>query len=283
MNLYAKDLDQTAAEASSGQPVLLYARKYVYDKTWHSYLHTHNHIEIFYITEGSGSFQFSRSSRRAVPDDFFIINANVPHTEISDKDSALGYIVLGVSGPEALYSSNNEEDYLLFRSSENKKMIPPILDNILYEMEHQQEHYMAICSNLLNVLLLYFLRQTQHARLSPHNDSDSHKECTAVRRYIDTNYKENLTLDDLANYCHISKYYMIRVFKQHYGVTPMNYLQYRRIEESKQLLRETNLTASQIAHTLGFSSASHYSQCFKRYTSTSPIEFRKMIRELLKV
>jgi AraC-like DNA-binding protein len=280
MNLYAKERDQSHAETPSCQPSLLYARKYVYNKTWHNYLHTHNHIEIFYITEGSGSFQFSRSSHRAVPNDFFIINANVPHTEISDKDSALGYIVLGVSGSEALYSANSEEDYLLFRSNENKKMIPPLLENILYEMEHQQEHNMALCSNLLNVILLYFLRETHLSSLSSQDDSGSHKECTAIRRYIDTNYKENLTLDDLANYCHISKYYMIRAFKQDYGITPMNYLQYRRIDESKRLLQETNLTASQIAHALGFSSASHYSQCFKRFTCTSPIEFRKMMREL---
>ena len=53
----------------------------------------------------------------------------------------------------------------------------------------------------------------------------------------------------------------------------------RRIEESKYLLRETDMSMSQIARILGFSSASYFSQSFRRAEGTSPISYRKEKRQ----
>ncbi len=82
----------------------------------------------------------------------------------------------------------------------------------------------------------------------------SSKECAEARRYIDSNFKENISLDQLAELTHVNKYYLVHSFSKEYGVSPINYLIGRRIEESRYLLADTNHSLSQISHMLGFSS-----------------------------
>lgn len=96
-----------------------------------------------------------------------------------------------------------------------------------------------------------------------------------VKRYIDHHYKENLTLDELAEKVSISKYHMAHAFKREYGVSPINYIIDCRIREGKRLLAETDLAPSQIASILGFSSSSYFCKTFSNIEGTSPTEYRK--------
>ena len=52
----------------------------------------------------------------------------------------------------------------------------------------------------------------------------ANRQCATVKRYIDHHYKENLTLDELAEKVIISKYHMAHAFKREYGVSPINYI-----------------------------------------------------------
>ena len=76
----------------------------------------------------------------------------------------------------------------------------------------------------------------------------------------------------------MSKYYLSHAFKREYGISPINYMISRRIEESKYLLAETDLSMSQIAQLLGFSSLSYFSQVFRRIQTTTPMEYRQSTR-----
>ncbi len=58
----------------------------------------------------------------------------------------------------------------------------------------------------------------------------------------------------------MNKYYLVHSFSKEYGVSPINYLIGRRIEESRYLLADTNHSLSQISHMLGFSSPSYFSR-----------------------
>ena len=76
----------------------------------------------------------------------------------------------------------------------------------------------------------------------------------------------------------MNKYYLSHAFKREYGVSPISYMISRRIEESKYLLAETDLSMSQIAQLLGFSSLSYFSQVFRRTQSVTPMEFRQSVK-----
>lgn len=100
-------------------------------------------------------------------------------------------------------------------------------------------------------------------------------ECGTVRRYIDNHFKEHMDLDQLARLAHVNKYYLAHAFRREFGVSPIQYLIQRRVEESRFLLRETDYSLSLIAEILGFSSLSYFSQSFHRVEGTSPTEYRR--------
>ncbi len=134
-----------------------------------------------------------------------------------------------------------------------------------------------MCRNLLDTVLVWLSRRDA-ALAGDTQDARASRECVLVRQYIDNHFKENLSLDQLAGLAHLNKYYLAHAFRREFGVSPINYLISRRIEESRFLLRETDHTLSLIAQILGFSSLSYFSQCFRRVEGVSPMEYRRRNR-----
>ena len=79
-------------------PRLIYVSQDRYSGDWNSSLHTHGCAELFFITGGHGRFCTRREEFPVAIHDAIIVNTNVPHTEVSQLDSPLEYIVLGVDG-----------------------------------------------------------------------------------------------------------------------------------------------------------------------------------------
>ena len=100
------------------------------------------------------------------------------------------------------------------------------------------------------------------------------RECTQIKNYLDSNYSENITLDTLADITHMNKYYMAHAFTRYTGLSPINYLIQKRIQEGKSLLESTSHSIAQISIMLGFSSQSYFSQAFKKATGRTPVQYR---------
>ena len=77
---------------------LLYSSYSKYEQDWESYPHTHYFSELFYVLNGCGSFIVEEESFPIRKQNLIIINPSIRHTEVSDKNSPLEYIVLGVEG-----------------------------------------------------------------------------------------------------------------------------------------------------------------------------------------
>lgn len=92
--------------------------------------------------------------------------------------------------------------------------------------------------------------------------------------YIEKNYMNKLTLDDIANHLGITSYYFCRMFKKETGVNFANYLTEVRLNQAKKLLKETKLSNRQICERVGINSTNYFHQLFKNFTSLTPNEFR---------
>ena len=100
-----------------------------------------------------------------------------------------------------------------------------------------------------------------------------------VREYVESNLAEELSLETLAAQINFSPYYFSRLFKEAMGTSPYAYIVQRRIEAAKRLLQTTQLPIEQIAASVGYGSPSHFSRTFKRYTETTPREYRRFHRQ----
>lgn len=245
-----------------------------YEGDWHSIPHAHSYAELFYIVGGDGQFRIEDEIYSVRADQLVIVNPDVLHTEVSFDAHPMEYIVLGIEGLELSVDKNHDGRFCILDYRGGGDILT-CLRHILRESKAEQEGYEAVCQAYMEILIVRLMRSTS-LTLSPLPvEKRASRQCAVVRRYIDTHYKEPLNLDVLAEQAHVNKYYMVHTFKQQYGVSPMHYLAHRRIEESKYLLRETDLSQSQIARVLGFSSASYFSQSFLKAVGVAPMEYRK--------
>ena len=94
-----------------------------------------------------------------------------------------------------------------------------------------------------------------------------------IRNYIDNNYDTDLNLDLLSQLRFISKFHLLRLFKKHYGQTPRQYLIEKRIEKSKEQLKN-GMSVTETCFAVGFESLGSFSTLFKAKTGKSPSEFQ---------
>jgi len=257
------------------RPRLRYVTYTHYSREWTSQLHSHTCAELFFITGGRGDFLIREERFPVAVNDMMAVNSGVLHTETSQNGSPMEYVVLGVEGVEAITDGSGYTHLHLFAED----AISGCLRILIQESREPRPGCDEICQRLLEIILLRLRRRDDFALSdAPPAPSGTSRECALVRQYIDSHFKENLTLDQLAGLAHINKYYLSHTFRREFNTSPISYLISRRIQESRFLLAETDHSLSQIAQILGFSSPSYFSQSFRRAEGVSPMEYRRMHR-----
>lgn len=114
----------------------------------------------------------------------------------------------------------------------------------------------------------------------------SYKKCCNVKKYhpyinraidyINKNYADQLTIETMAQYLNINKCYFCSLFKKETGQTFSQYLNFTRVEKSKDLLlNEKNLSILDVAIAVGFNNQSYFNSIFKKLNNKTPLELRK--------
>ena len=263
------------AEPFPRQPLILRnVASAKYGGDWHSTPHAHSYTELFYIIGGDGQFRINDQLFPVQAHQLVVVNPNVIHTEVSYEAHPLEYIVLGIEGLELSIPDSDEARYCIYAFPEDNQVLG-CMQRVLQEMQTRQPEYQTVCLACMDIIMVSLLRHTSMSVTPVQSRFPANRQCAAVRQYIDRHYKENITLDLLAEKASINKYYMAHAFKREYGVSPIHYLIACRIREGKRLLSETDLSLSQIATVLGFSSPSYFSQSFRSAEGISPTEYRK--------
>ncbi len=230
--------------------------------------------ELFYIVDGAGQFQINDKLFPVQAHQLVVVNPNVIHTEVSLESHPLEYIVLGIEGLEFTISDAAEGSFCVYTFDGNNDVLS-CMRKILTEMQNRESNFQILCQAYMDIIVVQLMRNASVSAVPIHSRLPANRQCATVKRYIDHHYKENLTLDELAEKVSISKYHMAHAFKREYGVSPINYIIDCRIREGKRLLAETDLAPSQIASILGFSSSSYFCKTFSNIEGTSPTEYRK--------
>ncbi|MGN0174182.1 MAG: AraC family transcriptional regulator [Acutalibacteraceae bacterium] len=95
--------------------------------------------------------------------------------------------------------------------------------------------------------------------------------------YIQNNYNKNITIEQLAKMCCISKNHFMNIFKEHTGRSAIDYIINIRIETAKKLLRNSNYSINEISAEIGFKNSLYFSRIFKNKVGISPNEYKKKV------
>lgn len=240
---------------------------------------THPYAEFFYVLRGELDFEVEGELFSLKEDDLLVVNPDAAHREQQRRTGAAEYVSLGVEGifldPD---SSGMWSGSCLLHCRAMRSEARFFLRLLLSELERRQRDYEKLCLFAFESLLLC-MRRVHPKEFAISAPKRTARECSGIKRYIDLHFRDPISLDRLAEVCGLNKYYLAHAFREYIGMSPINYLNARRVEEAGRLLCSTNDSISQIASTVGFSSQSYFAQVFQKSTGESPGEYRKRHRK----
>lgn len=248
---------------------LLYISTARYDRDWHGAVHAHPFSEIFYVTGGRGQFHWGDQTLDIEKNALVITNSHVEHAESSQPQDPLEYIVLGIEGLE--FRGGDERVLYLPGCGES---LGGYIRCLLWEAQNPSYAQKEVCQHLLAILLVMILRQ-QEMGIAITAARDVQPFCASAKAYIDAHYKEPITLDTLAQVVSQNKYYLVHAFTKAYDMSPIKYQIKRKMDEAQYLLAQTDNPIAEIGAIVGFPSASHFTQAFKRSVGCTPNAYRK--------
>tara|TARA_R110000823_G_scaffold276800_1_gene395403 strand:+ start:8677 stop:9552 length:876 start_codon:yes stop_codon:yes gene_type:complete len=131
------------------------------------------------------------------------------------------------------------------------------------------KHYLENQGILLVLLSKFFKKEVfEEKRISK-------GKLNTVLIYISQNLHTKLSIEDLANYCHLSNDHFSRSFSQKFGMRPSTYIRMKRIERAQLLLFTTTDSIRQISEKVGLENVSYFSKIFKKVTGKLPKVYRK--------
>ncbi len=130
---------------------------------------------------------------------------------------------------------------------------------------------------------LFFLLLEQlieeHTDELPCPKSEQSVEAKTICEYLEKNYRNNITLNELSNLTGLSKYYLLRSFTKQKGISPYSYLETIRIDKAKKLL-EQGVLPIDVALQTGFSDQSHFSNFFKKFIGLTPKQYMNIFKDM---
>jgi AraC-like DNA-binding protein len=109
---------------------------------------------------------------------------------------------------------------------------------------------------------------------------ESNRRMLRARDAMDLHFAEPLDIPALAKIAYVSEAHFIRTFRATFGETPHRYLQRRRVERAMFMLRETDLSVSEICLEVGFTSLGTFSRTFRDIVGEPPTTYRWRANDL---
>lgn len=163
----------------------------------------------------------------------------------------------------------------------SRRQINTLFNTLQSEYEGQGEARDMMLHSLIGALLVWLNRQCAP---TPGGSSRIERKRSVIHQFnqlVERHYREQLSVTHYAGVVGLSSVYLNNLCHEFYGCSALNVLHQRLLLEAKRSLLYTSMTISQVSDYLGFSDATYFSRFFRRYTGTTPKNFRSHpIREL---
>ena len=248
-------------------------------------VHWHTEFELLHVISGTYNVFVKDRNIRLAKDDLCFIPGKILHGDAGDKGQALyeslvfdielvrqhGYL------PDDFISAVVSGNVILhdFLPHDNKEL--SVLAQKLFEtVKNSAEGYELEASGYLLIFLGELKRQHLYIekKIIPTNKRRQSEQLDAVLNLIRKKYAEELTLEQMADAAGLSPKYFCRVFREATERSPVEYLNWFRINRSCTMLRETREKLSVIASACGFNDFSYFIKMFKRYKGMTPLKYR---------
>ena len=218
------------------------------------------------VVDGQGKFTVKGKEYSVYKNQAFLIRPEEVISYTADSENPWSYAWFGIQGERAK---------TLVERVAKGKVVFDIRPELIYELTGcvYSTYDDVELSYRLTAFIYKFLSAIYGGRKETHKRSDIVK--TAVR-FIENNYFYPFDVSWLANELGISRTHFSTLFSSAMGDSPYNYLtKYRIAKAEKLLIERDDLSVTEVAYSVGFSSIERFSEMFKKYTALSPLAYRK--------
>jgi len=155
----------------------------------------------------------------------------------------------------------------------NNTSILDSINKIMYLLSESDMQFEVKASNIIVNMLTDVMLTYPDSQINS-NQKNNNIHADAVIEFIEDNYSNSISLEDMASAACSSKFHFCRNFKKITGYSPYEYLVKFRINKAKSLLEITDISIEEIAGIVGFESTSNFIQTFKRLEDLTPLKYR---------
>lgn len=250
--------------------------------------HWHPEIEITYVQKGTMCYKVNHMVYHLKEGDIVFNNSGALHSGTMENQKDCAYIPV---------TFDSRLIYGFFQSTINSKYVDPVIQDSMLPaicIDQSESWHKPFREYLLRIIALdekkpdfYELDITiclqsmwrlllEHITYEPQTSRENSLEYDRIKKilsYIEENYQNKITLNDIAGHIHLCESECTRLFKRHMNTTLFAFLQEYRIERSLEFLQDDQ-PVSAVADKAGFSDPNYYSKVFAKIKGCSPREYR---------
>ncbi len=259
--------------------------------------HYHSYIELLLGLEGEFQIFLNGSWHLWQEGDLVLISAEEVHHIYARSENGGSYIVvrfvpellqsdLAGSGLEPGYlrpllSPEALQDKVIPRKDLAGSPVPQLFHRILKESSEKEYAYeLAVRNHILGIylwMIRYWHKKNPASFDYTAKDQELLRVLEPALEYMNTNFRQDISVSRLAELCGFSYSYFSRSFQRLMHRKIPDYLNSLRVAEAEKLLISTSLSVTEIALATGFETSSYFIKIFRRYKNLSPLQFRKML------
>jgi len=248
-----------------------------------AHLHYDNSYILTYFKRGSGNIRIEGVYYEISEGDIVLINPSELHLCKIDGDAYHERLAIYISPSLFDIFQIDPMDFLNIFHSENHKIITreTAEENRLYDFFErayatvkQQNSKAEACTQCILTELIYTLGEVCPPQKQKNNPAAEDPLIKAVLKYLNDNFRDNVTLKTLEDKFFVSKYHLSRRFKETVGTSIMDYLIYKRLLNFNMLVRN-GTDISEAAYSSGFRNYSNFFKLYKKHMGISPQAYRQ--------
>lgn len=230
---------------------------------------------IHYVSKGKGTFKVNNRIFNLKQGDIFIILKGMNVEYMASMDDPWEYYWIGFSGSNSIEYLNRTSiiDSYAVTCKEDSK-----ISSIILNMCEISKNYNPSSSDDVVLLReLYSLLYTfikEFPKEFEYKDKELHTYIQDAINFINSNYMNSITINEVANHVNLSRSYLYKMFIKNLKVSPQKYLINLRMYKATLLLKNTKFPIGEVANKVGYSDSLLFSKTFSKYFSMSPLNYR---------